>query len=133
MRFAAYSTADRLPPRLGSRARRRGREAMRQRCAVTTATASAATARTTELDLRERLGDVGVGPHEQQVARVGQEQQHRELHDEEPEDERLDDDDVDARREPAAGHEAEDQRGVDRDPQLAEAAATSVNAIGESS
>jgi hypothetical protein len=46
MRFAAYSTPDRLPPRLGSNARRRGREAVRQRCAVTTAMASAAMART---------------------------------------------------------------------------------------
>jgi hypothetical protein len=74
----------------------------------------------TELDPGERLHDVGVGPHQQQVAFVGQEQHHGELHDEEPEEERLDDRHVDARREPAAGGEAEDQRRVDQDPQLAE-------------
>ena len=72
------------------------------------------------LELGERVRDAGVGPHEQQVALVRQEQQHGELHDEEPEDERLDEDQVDPRREPAAGHEAQDQRGVERDPQLAE-------------
>jgi hypothetical protein len=64
------------------------------------------------LDLDERVGDAGVGPYEQQVALVRQEQQDGELQDEEPEDERVDEDDVDPRREPAAGNEAQDQRGV---------------------
>jgi hypothetical protein len=43
---AAYSTPLRLPPRLGSSARRRGREAERQRAAITDATASEATIKT---------------------------------------------------------------------------------------
>ncbi len=37
---AAYSTPEKAPPRLGSSARRRGREAVRQRPKITTATAS---------------------------------------------------------------------------------------------
>ena len=92
MRFAAYSTPDRLPPRLGSSARRRGRDATRQRWAVTAATPSAATARTAHWTLVERVRDAGVGPHEQEVALVRQEQQHGELQDEQPEDERVDED-----------------------------------------
>src|SRR4029077_17871453 len=43
--LAEKSTAHRQPARLGSSARRRGREAERQRTAITTTTASDATAR----------------------------------------------------------------------------------------
>ena len=72
------------------------------------------------LELRQHVRDAGIRPHEQQVALVRQEELYGELHHQEPEDERLDEDQVDPRREPAAGHEAQDQRGVERDPQLAE-------------
>jgi hypothetical protein len=43
---AAYRMPLRLPPRLGSSARRRGREAERQRAAITNATPSEATIKT---------------------------------------------------------------------------------------
>ena len=51
---------------------------------------------------------------------VWQEQQHGELQDEEPEEERLDEHARRRSSEPAAGHEAQDQRGESDDPQLAE-------------
>ena len=118
---AAYSTPHRLPPTLGSSARRRGREAERQRPPITNATRE----RRDDQDgpagaSSSALAIPASGTHEQQVVLVLEEQHHRELQDEEADEEQPDEHAVDGRDEPAAGHEAQDQRGEGDDPQLAD-------------
>ena len=120
MSQAAYSTPHRLPATLGSSARRRGAEADRQRAPTTNATASAATLKSSSRTLSSALATPASGHTSSTLSGLVEEQQHRELQDEQTDEERPDEDAVDGRHQPAAGHEAQDQRGERDDPQLAD-------------
>ena len=131
MRQAAYSTPDRLPPRLGSSARRRGGEAERQRAPITTATASDATIRTAVWTLSSAFAISASGRTSSRLSWCSRNSITANCRTNEAEEEHPDEHAVDGRDEPAAAHEAQDQRGEDDDPHLAEQRA-SVNASGES-
>ena len=121
------------PPRLGSSARRRGRDADTPAAAVTTRDGERRDGQEPQLDLgRARSRRSASGHTSSRLSLVRQEQQHRRTAGRRARRGTSRRGRRRPRREPAAGHEAQDQRDEERRSTARRTSRTSVNATGES-